>query len=107
MAKEEKDVLPHHLIECQRLIHLPREAIDQESTFAIGPPIARPFSDLSSHGVLNELHGDLGRDDLAIFDAFSNKFAVLRPLSVLFLAEEVASWAGPIRVSVEDEGDKV
>jgi hypothetical protein len=71
MIKEAK-VMTHRFIECQSLIHLPREAVDQEPAFAIRPPISSPFLQRFSHGVLKELHGNMGWYESAFLNAVSN-----------------------------------
>ena len=84
----------HVLVELEGLVHLAREAIDQESAAAVLPRGTGATRECVAHGVLEELDGDLHRDDRPVLDAVLDELAELGALAVLLRAQEVAGWSG-------------
>ena len=82
----------HVLVELESLIHLAREAIDEEATLSVLPAVAfAVLSESSTHGVLEELDGDLHGDNLAFTDVLANHLAILGTFTILLRAEKITS----------------
>ena len=80
------------LIKLESLVHLTREPVYEETTLFIGPTFARStLLEGSFHRILQELDGDLHRDDLTILDILSDHSTILGPFPVLFGAEKITS----------------
>lgn len=77
----------HALVKLDRLIHLPREPIDEEEA-----RLGRCGGDGGAHGVLEELDRHFHGDDLALFDVVLDEGSESGARAGLFGAEEVASW---------------
>lgn len=85
----------HRLVELDSLVHLPRKAVDEEATLAIGPALntlALLLFQRLLHRVLEKLDSDLHRHDRAFPNARSDELAVLRSFTVLLGTEEVTSY---------------
>ena len=76
------------VVKLHRLVHLAREAVNEEAALAVLPALALAvLGKRSGHGVLEELDGDLHGDDLALADVLADHLAVLGALAVLLRAE--------------------
>ena len=84
----------HVLVELEGLIHLAREAVDEETALAVLPAVAVALlGESSAHGVLEQLDGDLHGHDLTLADVLADHLAILGPFPVLLRAEQVSSYA--------------
>lgn len=84
----------NRLIENNSLVHLAREAIDQEATLTLSPSVfglTLVLFQCCMHGVLQKFDRHLARYDLAITDVLFDQIAVLRSLTVLLMTQEVSS----------------
>ena len=95
----------HVLVKLESLIHLAREAIDEEATLSVLPAVAfAVLGESSTHGVLEELDGDLHGHNLAFTDVLANHLAILGAFAVLLRAEKVAGWTGGVTRGEMEEG---
>lgn len=81
------------LVELERLVHLAREAVDEEAAAAVAPAVAaaaRGVLERGAHRVLEQLDRDLHRHDLALADVGADHLAVLGARPGLLGAQEVA-----------------
>ena len=67
----------HILLKLECLVHLAREPVDEEATFAVVPARARLGLERGMHRVLEELDGHLHRYDIALTNALPDKGTVL------------------------------
>lgn len=80
------------LIKLDCLVHLAGEPIDEEATLAVLPTLALVLlCESSTHGILEELDGDLHRNDLALTNVLADHLTVLGAFAVLLRAKEVTS----------------
>lgn len=84
----------HRLVKLECLVHLAGEAIDEEPAAPGAPPRGGggdvAGSDGGAHGGVEELDGDLHRDDRALADACADELAVGGALARLLRAQQVA-----------------
>lgn len=82
----------HVLIKLDCLVHLAGEPIDEEATLAVLPTLALVLlCESSTHGILEELDGDLHRNDLALTNVLADHLTILGAFAVLLRAKEVTS----------------
>ncbi len=86
------------LVELEGLVHLAREAVNEEATLAVLPALAVALlGESGAHGVLKELDGDFHGDDLALADVLADHLAILGAFAVLLCTEKVSGcgqWDG-------------
>lgn len=81
----------HNLVKHLRLVHLTREAVNQEESLAVLPPLSgRRAVKRCAHGVFKQLDRHLIRDDLSLLDVVADHVAILRSLAVLLSSEQVS-----------------
>lgn len=85
IKKQHKPRRTHRFLKLERLVHLPRKAIDEEL-----PLYRTGFLEGLGHGVLEQLHGHFHGHYAAVPDAVLDERAELAAGPVLLGAEEVA-----------------
>ena len=84
---EETDIL----VELEGLVHLAREAVNEEAALAVLPAVAVALlGESGAHGVLEQLDRHLHWHDLALADIRADHLTVCRARAVLLGAQEVA-----------------
>ena len=89
-----ENVSTHILVELESLVHLAREAVDEEAAAAVCPAlVAALLACLEglAHRVLEQLDRDLHGHDLALLDVGTNDIPVFGAFSVLLCPQEIAS----------------
>lgn len=78
-------------VKLESLIHLPWEAIDEETASSIGPTFPGAILvEGSLHSVLKEFDCDLHGHDVALLDTVLDKLAKLGAFTVLLCTKQIA-----------------
>lgn len=107
-VENDERALAHRLVKLERLVHLAREAVDQEAAATALPTLSilrlmvgrrgrvigggSARLDGIAHGVLEKLDGDLHGHDVALTDVGPDELAVLAPFAVLLGAQQITGW---------------